>query len=71
MKTESPRLSSPVILTPDGEFVPVTKELFSAVQEFMKEKKNGHIQINFSQGAIASVEGAFRKIYPKNGNGRH
>lgn len=51
------RLTEYVALSPDGEMVVLTKEVFSALKDFRKspEQPTGRIEIDFKMGGIAGV----------------
>jgi hypothetical protein len=54
-------------VSPDGDQVPIPKELFVAFLDFMKTRKcPGSIAIEFRSGEITCVEALARKTYRNN-----
>jgi len=53
-----------VAVSPTGAHVQIPKELFVALQDFMKTRKNpGSITIQFRDGDITAVEAVAKKTY--------
>jgi len=53
-----------VIVDPDEkDVVTVPKELFAAVDCFIRERKTGSVTIQFKTGGVAGVETVTRQIY--------
>ena len=53
-----------VAVSPSGTRVPIPKELFLALQDFMKTRKSpGSITIQFRGGEIVCVEAVAKKTY--------
>jgi len=51
-------------VSPAGEELPITEELFSALKDFIQRKKpQGTVTIAFRMGGIASVEATEKTVY--------
>lgn len=48
---------------PDGAALPLTKEIFEALQDISRRKGTGSVIIDFKSGGIAGVEMTVRKVY--------
>lgn len=59
------RVTSPVILSPEGGYIEVTVELYDAVRDFVESKRTGSVRIDFRDGGFAQVEGNYKKSYPR------
>jgi hypothetical protein len=64
MSATTPTLSEYIALAPDGRTVSITKELFNALERFLKtDKTPGHIQVHFVRGGITAVKATVEVIY--------
>jgi len=53
-----------LVVAPDGNRVEISKELFSALWDFLEgSKPTGSVVIHFRNGGIAGLEAVIKKIY--------
>ncbi len=51
------------VIGPDGASIPVTKEMFEALQDMGQRRHSGSVTISFNSGRIAGVKMAIEKVY--------
>jgi hypothetical protein len=53
-----------LVIAPDGNQIQISRELFSALWEFLQgDKPTGSIVIHFRNGGIAGLEAIVKKVY--------
>lgn len=65
MSAETPTVTSPVMLSPQGAYIQIPVDLFDAVKDFIASKRTGSVRIDFRDGGFAGVEGNYKKTYAK------
>lgn len=51
------------LVSPDGHYLSVTKEVYDSLYELFRRKAYGSVTITFRNGGIMGVESAIRTIY--------